>query len=61
MIVDRYMMEWVDNQNCFGINYPISRGLLANLINEVMGKKVGDVRLWDWDEVVKQLEIVYTA
>lgn len=55
------LREWVDNQNCFGINYPISRGLLANLINKVMGKKVGDVRLWDWDEVVKQLEIVYTA
>ena len=34
----------------FGTDYPKE---LAELINNVMGKKVGEVKLWDWDQVVK--------
>ena len=55
------LREWVDNKNCFGIDYPISSDKLARLITEVMGRKVGEVELWDWDEVAKQTEIIYTA
>lgn len=54
------LKEWGDNENCFGIDYPISIDQLAGLINEVIGKKVGEVKLWDWEAVVEQLGMVYT-
>ena len=53
------LREWVDNKNCFGINYPINIDRLAELINKVSNVKVTDVKLWDWDDVVKELEKVY--
>jgi len=31
------------------------------LIDKVMGKKVGEVRLWDWEEVVAELVKIYEA
>jgi len=55
------LKEWVDNENCFGIDYPIDIEEVAELINKVMGKKVGDVRLWDWEEVVAGLVKIYEA
>jgi hypothetical protein len=51
--------EWIDNKNCFGIDYPVNTGELAELVNQVVGKKVGDVKLWDWDRVVQQLRVLY--
>ncbi|MFB0559112.1 MAG: glycosyltransferase family 4 protein [Dehalococcoidales bacterium] len=53
------LREWVDNENCFGVDYPINSDELAGLITEVMRKKVGEVKLWDWDEVAKQMESIY--
>ena len=53
------LREWVDNKNCFGIDYPISINRLAELINKVGNVKVSDVKLWDWDDVVKELEKIY--
>ena len=55
------LKEWVDNKNCFGVDYPISSDRLASLITEVMGTKVGEVSIWDWDEVARQAELVYMA
>jgi len=53
------LKEWVDNKNCFGINYPINCAQLARLINEIIGKKVGKVKLWDWEQVVTELIRIY--
>jgi glycosyltransferase involved in cell wall biosynthesis len=53
------LREWVDNENCFGIDYPIDLGELAELINKVIGKNVGDVKLWDWEQVVAETVKVY--
>jgi len=53
------LSEWVDNENCFGIDYPISIDRLATLIGEVIGRQVGEVKLWDWDEVVEETVRVY--
>jgi glycosyltransferase involved in cell wall biosynthesis len=53
------LKEWVDNENCFGTDYPIETEELAQLINKVMGKKVGDVKLWDWEQVVAELVEIY--
>jgi hypothetical protein len=53
------LREWSDNENCFGIDYPISIERLAGLINEVVGRQVGEVKLWDWDQVVAETVRVY--
>jgi len=53
------LKHWVDNKNCFGIDYPINLNRLAKLINEVIGKEVKGVKLQDWNDVVKQLENIY--
>ncbi len=53
------LREWVDNKNCFGVDYPVDISQLASVISRVEGKKVGQVRLWDWDKVVQELEQIY--
>jgi glycosyltransferase involved in cell wall biosynthesis len=53
------LKEWVDNSNCFGIDYPIRSDQLAELIKRVMGRKIGDVKLWDWEQVVKEIVRIY--
>jgi len=53
------LAEWVDNKNCFGIDYPIDSNKLADLMSEVIIRKVTDVKLWDWDKVVSELTRVY--
>ena len=53
------LTEWIDNKNCFGIDYPISAERLAQLINDVIGQEVSDVKLWDWDDVVRETLKVY--
>lgn len=53
------LKEWVDDKNCFGIDYPVNVDNLAGLINKVIGRSVTGVKLWDWDEVVRELEHIY--
>ncbi len=53
------LKEWVDNKNCFGVDYPIDIAQLAGIISEVKGKRVTDVKLWDWNDVVRKLEYIY--
>jgi glycosyltransferase involved in cell wall biosynthesis len=53
------LTEWIDNKNCFGIDYPISIERLANLIGQVMGREVSDVKLWDWEDVARETLRVY--
>ena len=53
------LQEWVDDINCFGIEYPPEQGELAGLVNKVIGKRVDKVKILDWTEVVKRLIRVY--
>jgi len=53
------LKEWVDDMNCFGIDYPINVERLADLIREVSGRKVEGVKLWDWEQVVAELVKIY--
>jgi glycosyltransferase involved in cell wall biosynthesis len=55
------LKEWIDNKNCFGIDYPIDVCELAELINEVVGREVTQVKLLDWDEIVQKLEKIYSC
>ena len=53
------LKDWVDESNCFGIDYPIDTGKLAGLINKVGSSQVSGVKLWDWDDVVRELKGIY--
>ncbi len=53
------LIEWVDNRNVFGIDYPIDVPKLAKLIEEVSRVEVRGIKLYTWDDVVKRLIEVY--
>ena len=53
------LRDWVDDRNCFAIDYPIDSDQLADLIAKVIGTEVGDVKLWSWQEVVDEIVRVY--
>lgn len=55
------LTEWVDNKNCFGIDYPINIEKLVRLVNRVAGNSVSDPRICDWDTVAANLENLYMA
>jgi len=50
------LTQWVDNKNCFGIDYPINLDKLTKLITKLIGKKInGQVYLLSWENVVARL------
>jgi glycosyltransferase involved in cell wall biosynthesis len=53
------LTEWVDNRNCFGIDYPIQDEELVCLIKRAMGRTVDTMPLPTWDEAVEKLLSVY--
>ena len=53
------LSEWIDDKNCFGIDYPIDKAKLAELITKAIGIEVGNVKLWDWDEITQQIARLY--
>jgi len=62
------LKEWIDNESCFGIDFPIDVERLAELIANVIGgdfnkelaqKWIG-TKIIDWDDVVSRLEEVYS-
>lgn len=55
------LKEWVDNENCFGIDYPINVQELAQLINKVIGKSITKIQLPSWDDVVERLVELYMS
>jgi glycosyltransferase involved in cell wall biosynthesis len=55
------LTEWVDDENCFGLDYPIDIDGLARLTCAVIGKEVGAVTLPDWNDVSRKVAEVYRA
>jgi glycosyltransferase involved in cell wall biosynthesis len=53
------LTEWIDNKNCFGVNYPISVEALVASINRTIGKHAERAKLFDWDDVVDKIINVY--
>ena len=53
------LTEWIDGENCFGIDYPIDLGVLADLIKKVAGKDVRRPAILDWSEVTDRLVRLY--
>jgi len=55
------LREWVDDENCFGINYPIDVNELVRLIKKALNIRVKNLKLLTWDEVAERISTVYTA
>lgn len=53
------LSEWIDNENCFGVRYPIDLDELASLTNNVIGKSAKTSKLLDWNEVTEKLVDIY--
>jgi len=53
------LSEWVDNKNCFGVDYPTKVDKLVEVIGQVAGTEVGGAKVWDWNEVVADLTQLY--
>ena len=58
------LIEWVDNKNVFGINYPIDIKKLAELIVRASQVKVKltkklNKKIISWDDVAKKLKEIY--
>jgi len=59
--------EWIDNETCFGVDFPVNINELARLITFILhnGADKNKMKKWigtkilDWDDVVKRLENVY--
>jgi glycosyltransferase involved in cell wall biosynthesis len=60
------LTEWVDNENCFGIDYPLNIPRLAQLIeqasghrNECGGEELRKDKIKDWNHIVEEFEKIY--
>jgi len=63
------LMEWIDEENCFGIDFPINIDKLAALVKDVLyarpnnnaAKKWIGNKILDWEDVTKKLEKIYLS
>lgn len=58
------LSDWIDNENCYGIRYPINLRELADLIRSVIRKSAEGpaiARLLDWNDVVERLTALYVS
>jgi len=56
------LSEWVDNENCYGIDNPMDFEKLANLVNSNIGKSVKrPVYAYDWREIAEKLVSLYES
>ncbi len=53
------LSEWIDNENCIGITYPIDLNELVCLIQRFIGKSTIKKEIVSWDEVVNNLVRLY--
>jgi glycosyltransferase involved in cell wall biosynthesis len=53
------LTDWVDDENCFGINLPIQLPELSALIRKTMGKKVSGVKILDWNDITDTMIKLY--
>ena len=55
------LTEWVDNKDCYGLDYPIDQNRLKFLIEKLIGKKTSRLTtsVLDWNDVVEKLLNIY--
>jgi glycosyltransferase involved in cell wall biosynthesis len=61
------LTEWIDEENCFGVNFPVDVDEFARLVKKVLdlgpnknnGKKWLGKKILEWKDVADRLETVY--
>jgi glycosyltransferase involved in cell wall biosynthesis len=53
------LKEWIYNENCLGVNFPIKDDELIAAISKVIGRELHEVKVWDWEEIVGTLIELY--
>jgi glycosyltransferase involved in cell wall biosynthesis len=61
------LTEWIDEEDCFGIDFPVDIGELARLVKRVLdfgqnnskGKKWFGKKILEWKDIASRLESVY--
>ena len=53
------LVEWVDEKNCFGIDFPINLDRLRDLVNRVMGLRANTAAVLDWATITENLFRLY--
>jgi glycosyltransferase involved in cell wall biosynthesis len=53
------LRQWVDDVNCFGIDYPINLDELATLIGNAMETNVHEMHIPDWNEIAERTADLY--
>jgi glycosyltransferase involved in cell wall biosynthesis len=61
------LAEWVDNKSCFGLDFPIKKHELVEIISDVFKARFSNKifkawlgnKIYDWDDIVKQIEKIY--
>lgn len=53
------LREWIDNENCYGIDMPIKAEKLASLMRSIIDRRVQGSKILSWDEVTRKLERAY--
>jgi glycosyltransferase involved in cell wall biosynthesis len=53
------LQDWIDNKNCFGVDYPVDPKHLAALVNELAGRPVSEAELTTWDDAARRTVQVY--
>ncbi len=56
------LAEWIDNETCFGIDYPIDLQKLSDLVTKVAGlRPIRRDGIMDWNEVADRMGQLYNA
>jgi glycosyltransferase involved in cell wall biosynthesis len=54
------LTEWIDNRNCYGVDYPIDLNILRVLIERLMGYRVKSLpKVSDWNDVAEEVLKLY--
>jgi glycosyltransferase involved in cell wall biosynthesis len=53
------LSEWIDSENCFGIDYPPQVEAVASVINRVAGLRISRTNLPDWTSSAQKLSQLY--
>jgi glycosyltransferase involved in cell wall biosynthesis len=61
------LREWIDNESCFGVDFPINLNELSRLINRILTnaaykqatKRWIGTKILDWNEIAQRLERIY--
>ena len=61
------LSEWVDNETCYGIDFPIDLNIFAETIEKALSRSTNQrgtckwigTKILDWDQVAQKLENVY--